>query len=362
MTGGQTERSSGYRGRITELLSLDATLALAGMCKNAGKTTVLNRLLAELGQERRTVALTSIGRDGETEDVATGTHKPRIYVEEGTIFATASDLLYNCDTSTEILAMSGVSTPMGEVVVCRARSGGFLDLAGPSMNQQLVELSEQFRQFGPDKILVDGAISRKSLCSRRVAGEVILCTGASYHRDVDVVVADTAYIAELLQLPEAAEAAWRDCLLLARRELGDGNKILVFGEDGAWHAPDRGEKLVDVLRDKQYQKCRYFWLEGAVTDAMLRPLLLSNVPLAERVFVAEDSSKLLLGEDTYRKLGRRGGSIRVLWQIYLRAITVNPFSAYGNHFDGKELKEKMQAAVDLPVLDVKEEKDDFIDL
>ena len=160
MTGGQTERSSGYRGRITELLSLDATLALAGMCKNAGKTTVLNRLLAELGQERRTVALTSIGRDGETEDVATGTHKPRIYVEEGTIFATASDLLYNCDTSTEILAMSGVSTPMGEVVVCRARSGGFLDLAGPSMNQQLVELSEQFRQFGPDKILVDGAISR----------------------------------------------------------------------------------------------------------------------------------------------------------------------------------------------------------
>lgn len=387
MTGGQTGRPPAYRGRMTELLSPDATLALAGMCKNAGKTTVLNRLLAELGQEGRKVALTSIGRDGETEDVATGTHKPRIYVEEGTLFATASDLLGNCDTSTEILAMSGVSTPMGEVVVCRARSGGFLDLAGPSMNQQLVQLSEQFRQFGPDKILVDGAISRKSLCSRRVADEVILCTGASYHRDVDVVVADTAYIAELLQLPEAAEdqqegqrqavdaagrqkgqagedakKAWRDRLLLARREMGEGGKLLVLGEDGVWQAPGRGEKLVDVLRDKQYQKCQYFWLEGAVTDAMLRPLLLSNVPLEDRVFVVEDSSKLLLGEDTYRKLGRRGGCIRVLWRIYLRAVTVNPFSAYGNHFDGKELKGKMQAAVELPVLDVKEEKDDFIDL
>lgn len=386
MTGEGIEKNREFRGRITELLSPQATLALAGMCKNAGKTTVLNRVLAELAQEGKTVALTSIGRDGETEDVATGTHKPRIYVEEGTVFATASGLLANCDTSTEILALSGVSTPMGEVVLCRARSGGFLDLAGPSMNQQLVALSEQFRQFGPDKILVDGAISRKSLCSRRVADEVILCTGASYHRDVDVVVSDTAYIAELLQLPEASgelsmrqpgrqnsgcpggldegsfREAWRDSLIRARREAGEGNKLLVFAEDGTWRAPGRGERLVDVLRDKRWQGCRYFWLEGAVTDALLRPLLLSNVPLEGRVFVAEDSSKLLLGEDTYRKLGRKGGRMRVLWQIHLRAVTVNPFSAYGNHFDRKELKEKMQAAVELPVLDVKEEKDDFVDL
>lgn len=357
---------------MIELLSLHATLALAGMCKNAGKTTVLNRVLLELGEAGRPVALTSIGRDGETEDVATGTHKPRIYVQEGTIFATAADLLPNCDTSTEILAKSRFSTPMGEVVVCRARSGGFVDLAGPSMNQQLVELSEEFRQYEIDKILLDGAISRKSLCSRRVADEVILCTGASYHRDVDVVVADTAYIAALLQLGEAGEElwegsdqpperqreaaqAWRQRLIEARRRSGGDSRLLVLGQDGIWQVPEKGEKLVDVLRDKSWRECRYFWLEGAVTDAMLRPLLMSNVSLKDRVFVVEDSSKLLLGEDTYQKLLRKGGRIRVLWKIHLRAVTVNPFSAYGNHFDKEELREKMQAAVALPVLNVRED-------
>lgn len=350
MTEGRSKERSPFSGRLTRLLSPDATLALAGMCKNAGKTTVLNRVLWELGEAGCKVALTSIGRDGETEDVATGTHKPRIYVEEGTIFATASDLLANCDTSTEILALSGVSTPMGQVVLCRARSRGFVDLAGPSMNQQLIGLKEQFREYGVDKILLDGAISRKSLCSRRVADEVILCTGASYHRDVDVVVSDTAYIARLLQLPEVKEEV-AGSLREARAE----EKLLILDCKGRWQPPEKGGKLVDVLRDKRWQDCRYFWLEGAVTDAMLRPLFLSNVSLKERVFVVEDSSKLLLSPDTWEKLMKKGGSIRVLWRIHVRAVTVNPFSAYGNHFDKEELREKMQAAVELPVLNVRED-------
>ena len=36
-------------------------------------------------------------------------------------------------------------------------------------------------------------------------------------------------------------------------------------------------------------------------------------------------------------------------------VTVNPVSAYGWKFDKDEFREKMQAAVDVPVMNVKEE-------
>ena len=68
------------------------TMSIVGMCKNAGKTTMLNWLLTA-GHLRGTLGLTSIGRDGESTDVVTGTEKPGIFVREGTLIATAKDML-----------------------------------------------------------------------------------------------------------------------------------------------------------------------------------------------------------------------------------------------------------------------------
>lgn len=51
------------------------SMSIVGMCKNAGKTTMLNWLLAHTGR-RQVLGLTSIGRDGESTDVVTGTESP----------------------------------------------------------------------------------------------------------------------------------------------------------------------------------------------------------------------------------------------------------------------------------------------
>ena len=64
------------------------TMSIVGMCKNAGKTTMLNWLLTQ-GHLQGTLGLTSIGRDGESTDVVTGTEKPGIFAKAGTLIATA---------------------------------------------------------------------------------------------------------------------------------------------------------------------------------------------------------------------------------------------------------------------------------
>ena len=49
------------------------TMSIVGMCKNAGKTTVLNEIIRELSAAGCVMGLTSIGRDGESKDLVTGT-------------------------------------------------------------------------------------------------------------------------------------------------------------------------------------------------------------------------------------------------------------------------------------------------
>ena len=79
------------------------SLSIIGMCKNAGKTTVLNKLIAELNGSRVRLGLTSIGRDGESTDLVTRTAKPGIYVYEGTLVATAVDMFRLSDITREII-------------------------------------------------------------------------------------------------------------------------------------------------------------------------------------------------------------------------------------------------------------------
>ena len=83
---------------------------------------------------------------------------------------------------------------------------------------------------------------------------------------------------------------------------------------------------------------------------------MGNANLKGKRFVVQDASKLLLKENTFDKLRIKGADIVVLEQINLLAVTINPFSAYGFHFDKDEFMQKMQAAIKLPIFNVAKEQ------
>lgn len=337
---------------LSELIRPYRSVSIIGMCKNAGKTTVLNKIIREVAGNGQVIALTSIGRDGEDKDLVTGTKKPGIYVAEGTLVATASELiLHHCDVTREILETTGVSTPMGDVVVLRARSDGSIQLAGPSITRQLSRLNETFRAFGADLVMIDGALSRKTLCSRSVTEATVLCTGASYHKDIEVVVEDTGHACEVLTLPELEE---EETAARIRALDEDFRGTVLFAGDGPWPLPE-GMTLEDGLRQKQAAGTRTVFFGGAMSDGLMKPLLMSSAPIKGMTFVVRDSSKILLRRDNYDKIAIRGVRLRVLESVNLVAVTVNPFSAYGFHFDKRELMERMERRVGIPVINVEDE-------
>ena len=307
------------RTMFPENLRTIRTLSIVGMCKNAGKTTVLNRLLAE--SRDRVLGLTSIGRDGESVDVVTGTDKPGIFVTEGTLIATAKDLLALSDVTQEVVYTTGIPTPLGEVVIVRARSAGNVQLAGPSITAQLKTVSDLFFSLGAEQVIIDGALGRKSFGARTVADGVILCTGASYDMRMEKVVADTANIFRILNLKKAETVP-----------------------------PESDKPLSETLKESPEAL-----IPGALTDSTVMPLLKSGL-LRNMRLVVKDPSKVLLSPDTLDKLALRGVTLETVEAAKTLCVTVNPVSAYGWKFDPETFLKAMAAAVSVPVINVKEER------
>ncbi len=78
-------------------------ISIVGMAKNSGKTVALNHLIQESLDEGIRLGIISTGRDGESLDLVTETEKPKIYVEEGVLIATTTELLPLSDATVEII-------------------------------------------------------------------------------------------------------------------------------------------------------------------------------------------------------------------------------------------------------------------
>lgn len=328
---------------LEELVKGLTSLSVIGMCKNAGKTTVFNALVRELTQSGVALGLTSIGRDGESEDVVTRTHKPGIYIYENTLVATAENLLKRCDITREILQATPYNTALGRVVLVRARSDGSVQLAGPSISAQMRALKEEFYAFGAELVLIDGAVSRKSFSAPAVSDAAILCTGASYHANMETTIEDTVHAARLLTLP--VQTAWTDGALEAAVY-----KAAFLRADGSVYALKENEPLADAL--KRERSVKYVFLKGAATDSLLKPVLDAGRALAGVEFTVEDGTKLLLSRPVMERLTARGASVTVREGMRLLAVTVNPVSAYGGHYDALSFAARMRERVSVPVFDV----------
>ena len=131
-------------------------------------------------------------------------------------------------------------------------------------------------------------------------------------------------------------------------------KAVLIKEDGDCMAVKTGSALSEALYKKENVEFKYIFVNGALSDGFLKPILISNVPMKGRTIIVSDSSKILLSASVYEKIGIKGASLCVIDPIHLAALTINPFSAYGYDFDKDEFMEKMSARVNIPVINVED--------
>lgn len=327
---------------LAPLVGNAPTVTIIGLCKNAGKTTAMCRLIEELAGE--TLAMTSVGRDGERTDVVTGTEKPEIWVPAGTLFATARGMRPLCDATLAVEAVTDVMTPVGAVAVFRALSDGFIQLAGPSAVNQLAPLSRTFRALGADRVLIDGAAGRKSLAGAEPGACAILCVGASMDGGIPVIAAETAYTCKLFDTREAEHTGLWAAL---NRVAAKYALFTLEGEPLPLPAEDNGQpKWAELPREK----C-VLWIEGGVTGPTLRTLARRGAPI---VVATPDATHFLADRSSAETFFRCGGELMVRQKLTIAAVTANPWSAYGKHLDGPALLDELRGVVSVPVVNVKD--------
>ena len=320
---------------LAPLVGDAATVTFIGLCKNAGKTTSMCRLIAELADE--CLAVTSVGRDGERTDVVTGTEKPEIWVRQGSLFATAKGLLPLCDVTLEVVASTDVLTPLGQVAVFRARSDGYVQLAGPSAVGQLEPLTQIFRRLGAQRILIDGAAGRKSLAGAGKNGCAILCVGASMDGTVEHIAAETAHVCNLFA---------SDSICLDHQN----TRFALFDPNGVPLPLETGSDGLPVWKSLPQSRCT-LWTSGGVTTPMLRALAQRGAPT---VLAVPDATHFLFDRASAQLFSRQGGQLRVDRKLNIAAVCANPRSAYGKHLEPEELLSALRSAVDIPVVNAKE--------
>ncbi|KRQ87901.1 hypothetical protein ABG79_00066 [Caloramator mitchellensis] len=334
---------------ILALLKPYRTISIIGMEKNVGKTTVLNHIINKT-RGKIPLGLTSIGRDGEETDIVTNTEKPKIYIEKETIYSTAKELFLKGDVTKEVLRTTGINTPMGEVIIGRALSDGYVEIGGPSINSEIKKISDEMLKLGAEKVLIDGALSRKTMASPTITEATILSTGAALSRSIDKVVEKSALTVRLL----STEKELNNNIISVANNLISNNRLGLIYKDLSYSilnvktALESSKFIIENLIDE----VEFIVLKGVFTDKLAEDLIKSTDKIKGKTILVEDGTKLFLSSEKLDLLFKFGVRIKVLERINIVCLTINPKSPYGYEFERERFKFKLQQCVNLPVFDV----------
>ncbi|MGN1334593.1 MAG: hypothetical protein ACI4U1_05710 [Anaerovoracaceae bacterium] len=337
-------------GLLYDLSTKYKTLSIVGMAKNAGKTTALNYLIEEAIDEGIVLGVTSTGRDGESQDLVTGTEKPRVYLEEDMLVAVPTLLYDLADAGLEVLKKTKYSTAIGELLICKVKDAGYVQVAGPVINAEQKLLCRDMMELGCSLILIDGAIDRKSIASPDTSDAIILSTGAVLSRKMNKVIEETAHVVNLYRTPELEEGVIRDAITANNFD----DKIMLVNGDGKLRKLNliTGLGAAKEINGDIDEDTRYIYIPGAFTNSVISDISLKNLKQVQ--FVLKDPTKIFVNAMDWGIFRKKGFRVSVLKNIEIAAITVNPWAPAGYTFDNRFLLEEMQKAIpDIPVIDVR---------
>lgn len=337
---------------IDEVLKYKS-VSIIGNYKNVGKTTTLNYIINELVSEKTEeniiLGLTSIGADGESQDIVTKTKKPRIYIKVGSIIATAKNCVLNSDITKEILDVANINTPMGKIVIFRALSDGYVELAGPSLNSQIKYIIGLLSNYGAGISIIDGALSRKTLGSPSVTEATIFCSGAVINKNMNKAAEQVAYEANLLNTDKLNDERFYEIYdELSNSKISIVNKDYSYKKLNLNTTLDAHKEVYDEIREDS----KYIVINGVLTSTFINNLIKSGNKYKNTTLLVVDSTKIFLDKEVYDKFIKLKGDIKVINPMNLIGISLNPTSIEGYAFNEENFKYCIQNKTKINVFNV----------
>ena len=329
---------------IEELIKYKSC-SIVGLEKNTGKTECFNYVLQRLPLDKKRIAVSSIGIDGETTDQVTKTAKPEIFLREGVYFGTSEKHYLMKRLSAELLEITNENTSLGNIIIGKALTPGKILLSGPSSTVGLCRWMDEMKKYDIDLTIIDGALSRMSLASPTVSESMILATGAAYSANINTLVQKTAFVVQMINLDLTSED---------NREVFNDikNGVWAIDEDDVIHDLKVASSLSININTDGLKKCKTLFVSGALTDNFINHIRQNKI-FNETEIVVRDFTKIFLTPMTYNGFVNGKRKITVLQKSKLIAVCVNPTSPNGIVLDSEKLCKTLSEAIKLPVYDLK---------
>jgi len=323
-----------------------SSVSIIGLEKNTGKTECLSYLIKRVPLDRITVAISSIGIDGERIDQVTGTAKPEIFLREGMLFATSEKHYKKREIISEVLDISVERGSLGRIITARALAQGKVLLSGPSATAGMRRwMDDVCLKHKVDLCIIDGALSRMSLASPAISRSVILTTGAALSANIGTLISKSAYAVDLIRLSLTENPALEKLRNIERGiwRVGESGELNELKISSAMEIAKVDEELLG--------EAKALYLTGALTDRFLNNIgekLIAN----DAELIVKDFSKIFLSQNSFRLFVKRGGKIGVLHRSNLIAVCVNPVAPNGVKLDSERLCYELSSIIGSPVYDI----------
>lgn len=306
---------------------------------------MLNALLAAHREDM--VGLSSIGLDGEALDTVSMLPKPSIMLEAGSLVASAKDCIDASEAALDVVGHSEVETGLGEIVYAQVKKPGACLVAGPSTVQGMEMSVAALQSLGARKVFIDGAFARASHALS--ADALVFVVGAHDSTQMDRVVENAQLQIQRFSLEKADEG-----LMF----LGNEENIGWLEEDLTFHplhlpsALGHEERLLDALP----MEAAWLWLPGALSPAFARAFVKRRAEHRCGIVMKSPLSLVAEGREL-KNLFILGRPLRVLAEVRLAFVAVNPFSPAGHRFDAAAFKESLGRVTRMPLINVMEDTD-----
>ena len=197
-----------------------------------------------------------------------------------------------------------------------------------------------------DLILIDGALSRKTFGSPSITQAMILSTGASLSASLNVVVKKTKFIYQMTQLPQYEGK-------FAEQLQNIENGIYAITDEGIKDLQIPSLMMIDKYKDKIFACGKKLFVAGALNDKFIQFLKIQKNP-QEIEIIIKDFTKIFSNEDNTLQYLSKGGKIKVLDKANLIAITANPISPTGYHFNNEEMLDALRKEIPINIYNVKQ--------
>lgn len=319
--------------RLLQTLEGCRTVYFCGLSKNAGKTVALLQVMCEARAARKSIAVTSIGRDGEAFDAIYREFvKPLIHFEAGDLVITSEGLL-PAGGQCEVLQRFRISSALGVIVAARLNAACTVEVAGPSTVRGLRAVQAWVLAHGVDMFLVDGALDRKAASLPDVSDGLVVSSGAAVAETMADVLLETRSAIDMLRVPA---------------ELYEG------GETSLRFSPvfDAEEDLRAAFDARPGRQLTVV-VQGAVTERLVDFLMHEGL-LGRCRIVADCFAKVFITRRRWHDYRQRGLKISYQRHTPVLSLTINPVSPSGAGFDATTFLASMRGTVpEIPVFDVR---------